>query len=284
MTLFEPPEPAPAGDPRRWCGSGSRSPTTAGGFHGFAAAAGREDGGGALAKSLERVLRHPVDAHVRRAHRRGRARPRPGRDVRRRPPRASTLPPCSARSTSCAGRTLRSPRRASSATDFDARHSALARLYRYTVLNRPVPDPFLARRRGTSSQPLDLDGTAPRVRPAHRRATTSRRSAGARSSRTTTSRRRWCATSRRPLGGRRRRRAAVLDRGRRRSATRWCGASSGRWSTWAPAAGTPATCWPSCGPRTDRPQPRSPRPTACASGRSVTPDRGTVASPLGVGK
>ena len=28
---------------------------------------------------------------------------------------------------------------------FDARHSAAARTYRYTVVNRPVPDPFLAR-------------------------------------------------------------------------------------------------------------------------------------------
>jgi tRNA pseudouridine38-40 synthase len=28
--------------------------------------------------------------------------------------------------------------------DFDARRSATARTYRYTVLNRPVPDPFLA--------------------------------------------------------------------------------------------------------------------------------------------
>ena len=31
------------------------------------------------------------------------------------------------------------------ATDFDARRCALARTYRYTVVNRPAPDPFLAR-------------------------------------------------------------------------------------------------------------------------------------------
>jgi tRNA pseudouridine38-40 synthase len=30
------------------------------------------------------------------------------------------------------------------APGFDARHSAAARVYRYTVLNRPIPDPFLA--------------------------------------------------------------------------------------------------------------------------------------------
>jgi tRNA pseudouridine38-40 synthase len=33
---------------------------------------------------------------------------------------------------------------AAAAADFNARFSATARTYRYTVLNRPVPDPFLA--------------------------------------------------------------------------------------------------------------------------------------------
>ena len=40
--------------------------------------------------------------------------------------------------------------------DFDARHSARARRYRYTVLNRPVPDPFLAPTAWHVEQPLDL--------------------------------------------------------------------------------------------------------------------------------
>ena len=38
---------------------------------------------------------------------------------------------------------------------FDARHSAVARRYRYTVLNRPVPDPFLARTAWHVTAPLD---------------------------------------------------------------------------------------------------------------------------------
>ena len=43
------------------------------------------------------------------------------------------------------------------AADFDARFSAPARGYRYTVLNRPVPDPFLAAHRvARRPQPLDL--------------------------------------------------------------------------------------------------------------------------------
>jgi tRNA pseudouridine38-40 synthase len=40
--------------------------------------------------------------------------------------------------------------------DFDARFSAQARRYRYTVLNRSVPDPFLAATSWWVSPPLDL--------------------------------------------------------------------------------------------------------------------------------
>ena len=42
-------------------------------------------------------------------------------------------------------------------TDFDARFSALARCYRYTVLARPLPDPFLAPTTWWVPQPLDLN-------------------------------------------------------------------------------------------------------------------------------
>jgi tRNA pseudouridine38-40 synthase len=41
---------------------------------------------------------------------------------------------------------------------FDARYSAQWRRYRYTVLNRPVPDPFLARTAWLVPEPLDLAG------------------------------------------------------------------------------------------------------------------------------
>ena len=39
--------------------------------------------------------------------------------------------------------------------DFDARFSARSRTYRYTVLNRPVPDPFLAATSWHVERPLD---------------------------------------------------------------------------------------------------------------------------------
>lgn len=42
------------------------------------------------------------------------------------------------------------------APDFDARRSALGRRYRYTVLNRPVPDPFQAGTAWHVEQPLDV--------------------------------------------------------------------------------------------------------------------------------
>ena len=39
---------------------------------------------------------------------------------------------------------------------FDARHSARSRAYRYTIVNRPAPDPFLARTAWWVPEPLDL--------------------------------------------------------------------------------------------------------------------------------
>jgi tRNA pseudouridine38-40 synthase len=43
------------------------------------------------------------------------------------------------------------------ADDFDARFSARGRHYRYTVLNRTVPDPFLAPTSWWVPEPLDLN-------------------------------------------------------------------------------------------------------------------------------
>ncbi|MCX7620065.1 MAG: tRNA pseudouridine(38-40) synthase TruA [Acidimicrobiales bacterium] len=40
--------------------------------------------------------------------------------------------------------------------DFDARFSARWRMYRYSVINRPIPDPFLADTAWWVAQPLDL--------------------------------------------------------------------------------------------------------------------------------
>ena len=56
------------------------------------------------------------------------------------------------------------------APDFDARHSAQWRRYRYTIVNRPAPDPFLARYAWWVGAPLDVHAAPPRRRPLRRRA------------------------------------------------------------------------------------------------------------------
>lgn len=45
---------------------------------------------------------------------------------------------------------------AETSDDFDARFSAVSRRYRYTVLNRPLPDPFLASTSWHVAEPLDV--------------------------------------------------------------------------------------------------------------------------------
>lgn len=40
--------------------------------------------------------------------------------------------------------------------DFDARHSAVSRCYRYTIMNRPEPDPFSADTAWHVAEPLDI--------------------------------------------------------------------------------------------------------------------------------
>ena len=155
MTLFEPPEAPPPAPPtvrvRLTVAYDGR------GFHGFAPQPGVKTVGGALTKSLERVLRHPVtitcagrtDAGV---HARGQVvtfdASAEGLD----------LPAVQRAVNKLCGSDVVVTEAAVVGPDFDARHSAIARLYRYTVLNRPVPDPFVAATAWHVDQPLDLDG------------------------------------------------------------------------------------------------------------------------------
>ena len=126
------------------------------GFHGFAPNEGVTTVGGTLTAALEQVLRRPIeltcagrtDAGV---HAWGQvvSFDAPGRRPRPRPAPAR-------RSTSCAGRPSSCARPPRSRPDFDARFSARSRVYRYTVLNRPVPDPFLPATTWYVAEPLDL--------------------------------------------------------------------------------------------------------------------------------
>ena len=132
------------------------------GFHGFAANPGVRTVGGTLAGALGTVLGHPVeltcagrtDAGVHawgqvvhfdtrtEAH----AGSRTGADLEglQRSLNKMLAPAVVVREVSAPP------------AGFDARRSATGRRYRYTVLNRPLPDPFLARTSWHVPEPLDL--------------------------------------------------------------------------------------------------------------------------------
>jgi tRNA pseudouridine38-40 synthase len=124
-------------------------------FHGFWPNAGVRTVGGVLIDAVERVLRHPIDlacagrtdAGV---HAHGQVvsfdAGREGLDLDRLRQSVNRL---------CGPEIA--VREATEAPDgFDARHWATARCYRYTILNREVPDPFLAATSWHVGAPLDL--------------------------------------------------------------------------------------------------------------------------------
>lgn len=127
-----------------------------GAFHGFAAQPGIKTVGGTLATTLERVLRHPVelvcagrtDAGV---HGWGQVVSFDAAMERFDPEKVRAAvnglcgPAIVVRDAAIADR-----------PGFSARFDARARRYRYTVVNRTVPDPFLATTAWHVSQPLDL--------------------------------------------------------------------------------------------------------------------------------
>jgi len=123
-------------------------------FHGFAANEGVVTVAGTLARALETVLRRPVtlvgagrtDAGVHAW----------GQVVSFDAPDTADLAGLAKRVNSLCGPAVavRAVERAE--PGFDARHSARWRQYRYTVLARPEPDPFLADRAWHVRHPLEL--------------------------------------------------------------------------------------------------------------------------------
>jgi tRNA pseudouridine38-40 synthase len=154
MTLFDPsePEPVPAASTVRVRMTVAYDGSA---YHGFAANRGVVTVGGALTDALERVLRAPVtltcagrtDAGV---HAEGQVvsfdAPVAGLDVDELARAVTKLcgPAIAVRDAQI------------TTDDFDARRSARSRVYRYTVLNSPVPDPFLAATAWHLDLPLDL--------------------------------------------------------------------------------------------------------------------------------
>jgi tRNA pseudouridine38-40 synthase len=124
-------------------------------FHGMAANEGVSTVAGVLTDALQRVLRHPVSLTV--AGRTDKGVHAHGQVVSFDAPAHDLDLDAVVRAVNrrCGPQiSLREP--AVVADDFDARFSARARSYRYTVMNRPDPDPFLARTAWWVPAPLDL--------------------------------------------------------------------------------------------------------------------------------
>jgi tRNA pseudouridine38-40 synthase len=125
------------------------------GFHGFAEQPGQRTVAGALREAIEKVARQPVELTCagrtdRGVHAWGQVLSLDvGADVDLAALQRSLVKLC--------GPEIVVREVAPAAPDFDARFSARARTYRYTVLNRPVPDPFLARTAWHVPAPLDLE-------------------------------------------------------------------------------------------------------------------------------
>lgn len=126
------------------------------GFHGFAPNPGVETVGGTLAAALERVLRAPIQLTC--AGRTDTGVHAWGQVVSFDAPADRFDPLVLQRSVNrLCGPRIVAREVARAPDDFDARRSAVSRTYRYTVLNRPVPDPFLAHLSWHVDEPLDLD-------------------------------------------------------------------------------------------------------------------------------
>lgn len=154
MTLFDPSEPAdgPTGPTAR-----VRLVVAYDGapFHGFAVNAGVRTVGGALADSIATVLSHPVELTC--AGRTDKGVHARAQVVTFDAQRDRLDPAALARSVNkMCGPAIAVTDIAVVDDGFDARFSAVARRYRYRVLNRPAPDPFQAQFAWHVAEPLSL--------------------------------------------------------------------------------------------------------------------------------
>jgi tRNA pseudouridine38-40 synthase len=125
-------------------------------FRGFAAQPGQRTVAGALAEAIGRVVQHPVDITC--AGRTDRGVHAWGQVIH-----VDVQPPDDGLDLAALARSCRKQlgpevvvRAAMPAEEgFDARRSATGRRYRYTIVNREVPDPFLARFAWHVEHPLD---------------------------------------------------------------------------------------------------------------------------------
>jgi len=124
-------------------------------FHGFAEQPGVRTVAGTLREAIEKVVRRPVELTC--AGRTDRGVHAWGQVVSLDLPAGTDLEGLHRSLIKLCAPPIVVREVAEAAPDFDARFSARSRTYRYTVLNRPLPDPFLARTTWHVPQPLDLD-------------------------------------------------------------------------------------------------------------------------------
>lgn len=124
------------------------------GFHGFAATPGVRTVGGALTEAIERVLGAPVRLSC--AGRTDKGVHGHGQVVSFDAPADVDLDRLVRSVNAMCGPAVVVRDAAVVPDGFDARHSAVTRRYRYTVLNTPVPDPLLAGRVWWVGDGLDL--------------------------------------------------------------------------------------------------------------------------------
>lgn len=124
-------------------------------FHGFAEQSGLRTVAGTVREAMERVVRIPVELTC--AGRTDRGVHAWGQVVSVDLPATTDLSALQRSLLKLCGPAVAVREVSAAEPDFDARFSARARTYRYTVLNRPIPDPFLARTAWHVPAPLDLD-------------------------------------------------------------------------------------------------------------------------------
>jgi tRNA pseudouridine38-40 synthase len=122
-------------------------------FHGFALQAGQRTVAGELTAAVERVVRQPVELTC--AGRTDSGVHAWGQVVSTDLPIDTDLDALLRSLVKLLGPEIVVREIERARPDFDARFSARGRTYRYTVLNRPVPDPFLARTSWHVPAPLE---------------------------------------------------------------------------------------------------------------------------------
>jgi len=156
VTLFDPPDAGerPCAPPEPSVRVRMTVAYDGSGFRGFAAQAGQRTVGGEMADALRRVLGHPVDLAV--AGRTDKGVHAWGQVVSFDATASADLGEVQRSLNKMLAPSVVIREVAAVASDFHARHSAIARRYRYRVLNRPVPDPFEAATAWHLDEPLDL--------------------------------------------------------------------------------------------------------------------------------